>query len=148
MAFSFAADTVLSKVNVICLPQFNFEVASNKANNPATETILKYKNKHYTMLEKKILRVRKSERPESAVNLKFEFENIPLTIQLISKNVPRLSSSIATESIKNSVRYIFVLDPLFACSLISRRSPRGKEETTRSLKRVGHENKEGKNEGS
>ena len=63
------------------------------------------------MLEKKkILRVRKSERSESAVNLKFEFENIPLTIQLI--NVRRLCSRIATESRKSSVRYFqsFVLN--------------------------------------
>ena len=48
-----AADNVLSKINVICLPQFSFEVAWNGGNNLATETMLKYKNKHYTMLEKK-----------------------------------------------------------------------------------------------
>ena len=70
--------------------------------------MLKYKNKHYTMLVKKILRlvrVRKSEISESAVNLKFEFESFPLTIQLISKNVPDFAPRIATESRKNSVRY-------------------------------------------
>ena len=75
--------------------------------------MLKYKNKHYTMLEKKILRVRKSERSESAVNLKFGFESFPRTVQLISKNVLRLCSRIGTESRKNSVRYFqsFVSNP-------------------------------------
>ena len=56
------------------------------------------------MLEKKVLRVRKSDRSESAGNLKFEFEIFLLTIQLISKIVPRLCSRIATESRKNYVR--------------------------------------------
>ena len=96
VAFTFAADNVLRKINVVCLPQISFEMAWNGDNNLATETMLKYKNKHYTMLEKKILRlvrVRKSEISESAVNLKFEFESFPLTIQLISKNVPRLCST-------------------------------------------------------
>ena len=68
----------------------------SRGNNLATETMLKYKNKHYNMLEKKVLRVRKSERSESAV---------PAYHLAISKNVPRLCSRIATESRKNSVRY-------------------------------------------
>ena len=71
MAFTFAADNVLSKINLICLPQFRVEVAWNGGNNLATETMLKYKNKHYTMLEKKYFEFesRKDPNGESAVQL-------------------------------------------------------------------------------
>ena len=67
--------------------------------------MLKYKNKDYTRLEKKVLRVRKLERSESAVNLKFEFENFPLIIQLSQK----MSPDFAPESPLSREKILFAI---------------------------------------